>query len=461
MPQRWIYVQPPLPSPARAPPSRRVSFASDERDLRLAAAAQQVGAGSSQPLRLEPQLRGARRASQHDRRVRRRALRSCRARRGGPCLRASWDRKGQRSSCFTVVPPVRNAVPPRKRRARRGTGEGQARRSRSFCPLRMARARRHAEHEQHRARRQQARERGAHGRRRLGQVPAAGAHDDARRERCRAPRRAGGCAAGRPTGATGCDQTSLMPRHPGKRSRGWPDDRPPDHCVRSEVEFQSALRSVRERRARRSAAPGPVLSTISLYPTLRGAGNGIMLAALFERTSMKLVSLRLAPPSLLVAAASRSDAPAAPRLLPRDAVAEQQKVEREFRAIPDPGRRARNDAPALRQRRTTWARRTARKNAEWILARFKEWGLDAHIETFDVLFPTPKERLVELVEPVKFRAALAEPPLKDDPTSGQTAEQLPTYNAYSDRRRRHRAARLRQLRHARRLRDARARSAST
>ena len=29
-------------------------------------------------------------------------------------------------------------------------------------------------------------------------------------------------------------------------------------------------------------------------------------------------------------------------------------------------------------------------NAEWILARFKEWGFDAHIETFHVLFPTPK-----------------------------------------------------------------------
>src|SRR5215470_17541597 len=37
-------------------------------------------------------------------------------------------------------------------------------------------------------------------------------------------------------------------------------------------------------------------------------------------------------------------------------------------------------------------------NAEWILAKFKEFGLDAHIEQFDVLFPTPKERQVELLE---------------------------------------------------------------
>jgi N-acetylated-alpha-linked acidic dipeptidase len=71
------------------------------------------------------------------------------------------------------------------------------------------------------------------------------------------------------------------------------------------------------------------------------------------------------------------------------------------------------------------------KNARWILERFREYGLTAEIETFWVLFPTPKERLVELVEPTRFRAALAEPPVPGDPTSGQTAEQLPSYNAYS------------------------------
>ncbi len=70
-------------------------------------------------------------------------------------------------------------------------------------------------------------------------------------------------------------------------------------------------------------------------------------------------------------------------------------------------------------------------NAEWILSKFKEYGFDAHIETFSVLFPTPKERMVELVEPAKFIARLQEPALPNDPTSNQTAEQLPTYNAYS------------------------------
>src|SRR5437867_8389176 len=70
-------------------------------------------------------------------------------------------------------------------------------------------------------------------------------------------------------------------------------------------------------------------------------------------------------------------------------------------------------------------------NAEWMLAKFKAWGLDAKIETFTVLFPTPKERLVELVEPAKFVAKLQEPAVGADPTSNQQAEQLPAYNAYS------------------------------
>jgi N-acetylated-alpha-linked acidic dipeptidase len=70
-------------------------------------------------------------------------------------------------------------------------------------------------------------------------------------------------------------------------------------------------------------------------------------------------------------------------------------------------------------------------NAEWILARFREWGWDARIETYDVLFPTPRERVLELVEPTRVRAKLEEPAVAVDPTSNQKDEQLPTYNAYS------------------------------
>src|SRR5579859_5910461 len=70
-------------------------------------------------------------------------------------------------------------------------------------------------------------------------------------------------------------------------------------------------------------------------------------------------------------------------------------------------------------------------NAEWILAHFKSWGLDGQIETFKVLFPTPKDRVVELVEPTTFKCTLSEPIVNGDPTSGQQSEQLPVYNAYS------------------------------
>lgn len=70
-------------------------------------------------------------------------------------------------------------------------------------------------------------------------------------------------------------------------------------------------------------------------------------------------------------------------------------------------------------------------NAEKMVALFRSWGYDATIEEFHVLFPTPKERLLELVAPTKFVATLKEDSLPEDSTSGQTAEQLPTYNAYS------------------------------
>lgn len=69
-------------------------------------------------------------------------------------------------------------------------------------------------------------------------------------------------------------------------------------------------------------------------------------------------------------------------------------------------------------------------NAEFIAGLFRSWGYDTQIETFDVLFPTPKTRLLELTAPGRKRATLLEPVLKEDRTSG-VKDQLPTYNAYS------------------------------
>jgi N-acetylated-alpha-linked acidic dipeptidase len=105
--------------------------------------------------------------------------------------------------------------------------------------------------------------------------------------------------------------------------------------------------------------------------------------------------------------------------------------EEKMRATPDP-KNLRAYMERLSARPHNVGSPYDKDNAEWLLSKFKEFGLDAQIETFSVLFPTPKERLVELVEGgPHFTAKLQEPALPEDPTSNQTAEQLPAYNAYS------------------------------
>ena len=69
-------------------------------------------------------------------------------------------------------------------------------------------------------------------------------------------------------------------------------------------------------------------------------------------------------------------------------------------------------------------------NAEFILQKFREWGWDASIEQFSVLYPTPREEIVELVAPGRFIATLREPPVDGDATSAQVADELPPYNVY-------------------------------
>jgi N-acetylated-alpha-linked acidic dipeptidase len=105
--------------------------------------------------------------------------------------------------------------------------------------------------------------------------------------------------------------------------------------------------------------------------------------------------------------------------------------EEKFREIPSPDN-LREYMQHLSARPHNVGTAYDKENAEWIAAKFKDFGLDAHIEQFDVLYPTPQERVVELVEGgPKFSAKLQEPALKDDLTSNQQAEQLPTYHAYS------------------------------
>jgi N-acetylated-alpha-linked acidic dipeptidase len=69
-------------------------------------------------------------------------------------------------------------------------------------------------------------------------------------------------------------------------------------------------------------------------------------------------------------------------------------------------------------------------NAEFILREFREWGWDASIERFSVLYPTPREEVAELTAPTHLVAKLREPPVAGDRTSQQTADELPPYNIY-------------------------------
>jgi N-acetylated-alpha-linked acidic dipeptidase len=104
--------------------------------------------------------------------------------------------------------------------------------------------------------------------------------------------------------------------------------------------------------------------------------------------------------------------------------------ETKFRAIPEPAN-MRAYMERLSARPHHVGSPYDKDNAEWLLSKLKEFGLDAKIESFDVLFPTPKLRSLELIEPTKFTAKLAEPTIAQDPTSSQHDEQLPVYNAYS------------------------------
>jgi N-acetylated-alpha-linked acidic dipeptidase len=110
------------------------------------------------------------------------------------------------------------------------------------------------------------------------------------------------------------------------------------------------------------------------------------------------------------------------------------KVERDweskFKSIPEPSR-MRESMRRLSAHPHHVGSSYDKANAEWIRDQFRSYGWEANIENFDVLFPTPNERVVEMVSPTVFKADLNEKKLSVDPTSGQQDEQLPPYVAYS------------------------------
>src|SRR3954469_11225018 len=144
--------------------------------------------------------------------------------------------------------------------------------------------------------------------------------------------------------------------------------------------------------------------------------------------------MRMLLSSLLIAVSTLALAPLSADVPLRgffpQSVQAERDLETRFKALPDPGH-MREAMRRLSARPHHVGSPYDKENAEWILDQFKSYGWDAHIENFDVLFPTPVERIVELVAPTTFKATLQESAISVDPTSNQQAEQLPSYNAYS------------------------------
>ena len=71
------------------------------------------------------------------------------------------------------------------------------------------------------------------------------------------------------------------------------------------------------------------------------------------------------------------------------------------------------------------------KNVKWMEKQFKSWGYDTRIDTYQVLFPYPKVRVLELTAPTKYTASLKAVPVDGDPYTAQGDKLLPSYNAFS------------------------------
>ena len=144
--------------------------------------------------------------------------------------------------------------------------------------------------------------------------------------------------------------------------------------------------------------------------------------------SLILAGLLIAGASL-VPGAPAADAPAALIGFSARHAAEQLALEQRF------------DAALNAADQRAWLQRLAsapnhvgaphdRANAEWVRGQLAAWGWDARIETFDVLYPTPRELRLELLAPRRWRAALREPPVPGDASSAAARGALPPYNIY-------------------------------
>lgn len=73
----------------------------------------------------------------------------------------------------------------------------------------------------------------------------------------------------------------------------------------------------------------------------------------------------------------------------------------------------------------------SKETAEYVANLLESWGYDVKIAKYEVLLPTPKTRVVELVSPTKYVATLTEDTLPEDPSTARIDNLLPPYNAFS------------------------------
>jgi N-acetylated-alpha-linked acidic dipeptidase len=117
------------------------------------------------------------------------------------------------------------------------------------------------------------------------------------------------------------------------------------------------------------------------------------------------------------------------RGFPTDAVTAERQREQQFRKLPDSAK-LKEYMLAMAGEPHVAGRPGSKRVADYAVAQFKSWGLDARLETFEALMPWPTERIVEMVAPTPLKLAIAEPPLDEDPDT-RDADSTPVFNAYA------------------------------
>ena len=104
--------------------------------------------------------------------------------------------------------------------------------------------------------------------------------------------------------------------------------------------------------------------------------------------------------------------------------------ESKFMAIPD-AQRISGNMHLLAAHPHNVGSAAQRANAEWLVKQYTSWGWDAKLEQFDVLYPTPKTRVLELLGSKPYKARLEEPVIPEDPYTQDKSPAMPPYNMYA------------------------------